>query len=72
MDFQNDAGSQEYRGGQVLPGREGDSTWGAGAAVDGRLDGGRVVVEAVADGPEVPDGEGDWVRVSGEWELEFG
>jgi hypothetical protein len=71
-DFQNDAGSQEDRGRQVLAGREGDAAWGTGAAVDGRLDGGRVVVEAVADGPEGPDGEGDWVGVNGEWELEFG
>jgi hypothetical protein len=29
---------------------------GAGAGVDGRLDGLRVIVAAVANGPEVPDG----------------
>lgn len=60
LDVQNDAGFEADRGSQVgAPRREGDVAGGeGGAAVDGRLDGGGVVVDAVSSGAEVDDGDG--------------
>lgn len=58
LNVQHHARSQPDRGGQVGSGRECDvAAGGGGAPVDGRLDCGRVVVDAVANGSEVGDGE---------------
>lgn len=59
LDVQHDARLKPDRCGQVGAWWERDvAARRRGAAVDGGLDGGGVVVEAVADGSEVGDGEG--------------
>lgn len=42
-----------------------------GTGVDGRLDGGCVVVDAVTGGSEVGDGSGDRVRVGEEGKFDY-